>query len=136
MENLNQDNVVFSSKGMKDLGASNILSPHGSLKEFEDIHNQAKSVLSKGNFSFGNRFYDSDKEDKESAEQPGNDTFDLEYDNDFGIDYNKNKNDKERTTETAPGKARKQWGRKPQIHNFNPQQEQDGKFLMNDLYSS
>jgi hypothetical protein len=92
MENLNDENLVFNSRGkpnsnsleMKDsLEFKQSLISKNSLKEFEDIHEKAKSVLSQGNFSFGRQFYDSDTDKNQNKVLDTDpDTFELEEDED------------------------------------------------------
>ena len=67
---------------MKDsLEFTQTLLSNNSLKEFEDIHEKAKSVLSQGNFSFGKQDYDSDtdKQQKKVLDTDP-DTFELDDD--------------------------------------------------------
>ena len=61
---------------------SHSLISNSSLDEFEDIHAKAKSILNKGNFSFGHKFYveEEGKEIYQKSTSNDNDTFDLEDD--------------------------------------------------------
>ncbi|CAI2380791.1 unnamed protein product [Moneuplotes crassus] len=108
MENLNRENVVFTSKGMRKPDGLQNLDDNDPLKEFADLHNEAKTVLSKGNFSFGTKFFDSDKEISKDLRN-SDDDFDFDSDN----------SPKPAPAEVA--KQRKQWGKKeaPGI-NFSP----------------
>ena len=91
----------------------NDISLNNSLKEFEDLHNEAQSLISKGNFSFGTGFHDSEKNIKNNFDAEGKDSFDFDFGNDKSpqdniYDY-KHQN---RAPQTAPGRVRKQWGKK------------------------
>ena len=83
------------------------------MKEFEEIHQQAKTALSKGNFSFGNWFYQDSKLDQLEAQNSDNDTFRLETEEDIGYKMKNDWNKKPYYQEHDSKNVRKQWNKKP-----------------------
>lgn len=118
--------------------SNNSLLSNNSLKEFEEIHQKAKSVLSKGNFSFGHKFYDSDNQTESPLMKTSeNDTFELEDDSDQRLEtvpkFNFHHSD-QKDIETH-NRGRKQWGKKTKLdYDPEPQEHQNySKWLVKDL---
>ena len=112
---------------------SHSLISNSSLDEFEDIHAKAKSILNKGNFSFGHKFYveEEGKEIYQKSTSNDNDTFDLEDDSNQEYQVPKfNPPAQELPEQHSNSKPRKAWNKKPKMHNFDAREYQFDNFGM------